>query len=219
MDAERLILRALACLIGACCLASCGTFLRWHEDRYVVKEGENLYSIAMKVDVAWTDLAAWNGLGDGELIFPGQTLRLTRPDSAPPAPPRKRGQIRANRDWIWPVAGPVITKFGDAGRGGKGIDISGNPGDPVFAAAGGKVVYSGSGLVGYGRLVIVKHDEHVLSAYGYNRELLVDEGDQVKTGQRIASVGFGPGRRPMTHFEIRLDGKPVNPLLHLPTRD
>ena len=91
-------------------------------------------------------------------------------------------------------------------------------GQPVRAAASGKVVYSGSSLPGYGQLLIIKHNEDYLSAYGHNQTIAVKEGDRVATGQRIATMGNGPKQRPMLHFEIRTDGKPVDPLRFLPRK-
>jgi lipoprotein NlpD len=100
----------------------------------------------------------------------------------------------------------------------QGIDIAGNAGQPVLAAADGVVVYSGAGLVGYGELIIVKHDEQWLSAYGHNRARLVNEGALVKAGQQIAQMGRTGAAREMLHFEIRYNGKPVDPLAYLPKR-
>jgi lipoprotein NlpD len=100
----------------------------------------------------------------------------------------------------------------------KGIRIGGREGSEVVAAEGGRVVYSGSGLIGYGRLIIVKHNDNYLSAYGHNQALLVGEGDQVTKGQKIAAMGLASDGQPMLHFEIRRDGKPVNPLRLLPRR-
>ncbi|MGD2081551.1 MAG: peptidoglycan DD-metalloendopeptidase family protein [Chromatiales bacterium] len=105
---------------------------------------------------------------------------------------------------------------GDATR--KGIKIAGIAGQPVVAAEAGKVVYSGSGLIGYGRLIIIKHNRDYLSAYGYNRRILVREGDQVTRGERIAEMGNTSGNAPMLHFEIRRRGKPVDPVKILPPR-
>jgi lipoprotein NlpD len=108
----------------------------------------------------------------------------------------------------------IATTYRQSGR--KGLDITGQYGEPVRAAAAGKVVYSGQGLIGYGNLVIVKHDVHFLSAYGSNSRILVREGEEVRMGQQIAEVGLGAGKQPVLHFEIRKNGKPVNPLVHLP---
>jgi lipoprotein NlpD len=120
---------------------------------------------------------------------------------------------------------PAIVTLGMAGQarwrhapanGKKGIDIGGKPGQPILSAADGKVVYSGSGLVGYGRLIIIKHNDSLLSAYGHNSELLVAEGDYVKAGQVIAKMGSSGTSSTRLYFEIRQDGKPVNPLRYLP---
>lgn len=120
--------------------------------------------------------------------------------------------------WRWPVEGRIIKRFDAKSPGKKGIAIAGRPGTPVRAAAAGRVVYAGSGLVGYGRLIIIKHNKIYLSAYGHNREILVREGDQVKAGQVIARMGSSGTRQTMLHFEIRRYGKPVDPLRYLPRR-
>ena len=104
-------------------------------------------------------------------------------------------------------------------QGGVGLAIAGSAGQEVRAAAAGRVVYTGAGLRSYGELVIIKHDEAWLSAYGYNRELFVSEGDTVRAGQRIAAMGLGPGQQPQLYFEIRLNGRPVDPAGQLPPRD
>jgi lipoprotein NlpD len=118
--------------------------------------------------------------------------------------------------WRWPAEGRLVRRFELDGSGKKGIAIAGRQDSPVVAAAGGRVVYRGSGLVGYGRLIIVKHNNNYLSAYGHNRELLVNEGDQVRTGQVIARMGSSGTKQVMLHFEIRRNGKPVDPLQLLP---
>jgi lipoprotein NlpD len=116
------------------------------------------------------------------------------------------------------VSGRVATEFGQRPGSGTGLLIAGKPGESIKAAASGRVVYAGSGLIGYGQLIIVKHNDTYLSAYGYNESLLVKEGDAIKRGQRIATLGEGPGREPRLHFEIRRNGKPVNPRRYLPAR-
>jgi lipoprotein NlpD len=120
--------------------------------------------------------------------------------------------------WRWPSDGKVIAAYvsGDPTR--QGIDIGGKAGDAVHAAAEGEVVYSGNGLIGYGELIIVKHNASFLSAYGHNRSRLVKEGDKVKAGQPIAEMGSSASARDELHFEIRKNGKPVNPLEYLPAR-
>jgi lipoprotein NlpD len=129
------------------------------------------------------------------------TARSTPPAAA--APPR----------WSWPTDGAIVARFGADDGIASGIGIGGREGQPVRAAAAGRVVYAGGGLIGYGQLVIIKHDETFLSAYGYNAELLVTQGQDVARGTTIALMGQGPGRQPRLHFEIRRNGTPVDPLL------
>jgi lipoprotein NlpD len=145
---------------------------------------------------------------------------------APPAPaapvrPRQSASAAApapefDGNWQWPARGALLRGFNPNAPGKKGIDIAGNPGQPVKAAANGRVVYTGSGLVGYGRLIIVKHDDSLLSAYGHNSKLLVAEGDHVTMGQVIAKMGRSGTHRTELYFEVRKDGKPVDPLRYLP---
>ncbi len=123
--------------------------------------------------------------------------------------------------WRWPARGRVLTNFSRNGGLKKGIDIEGKKGESVIAAASGEVVYAGSGLRGYGKLVIIKHSDVYLSAYAHNQRLRVKEGDIVKAGQRIADIGSsgtGTKGKPRLHFQIRRDGKPINPLPLLPKR-
>ncbi|MFJ4141636.1 peptidoglycan DD-metalloendopeptidase family protein [Pseudomonas sp. NPDC089734] len=120
--------------------------------------------------------------------------------------------------WAWPANGTLIGKFSSNGSLNKGIDIAGDLGQPVLAASDGSVVYAGSGLRGYGELIIIKHSDTYVSAYGHNRRLLVREGQQVKAGQTIAEMGSTGTDRVKLHFEIRRQGKPVDPLQFLPRR-
>ena len=119
--------------------------------------------------------------------------------------------------WRWPASGQIIGRF-QANAAIPGIDIGGKAGDPVVAAADGTVVYSGNGLVGYGELIIIKHNDSFLSAYGHNRKRLVTEGQQVKAGQQIAEMGSSGSSRDELQFQIRKDGNPVDPLEYLPSR-
>jgi len=120
--------------------------------------------------------------------------------------------------WRWPADGTLVGAFVSGDQTKQGIDISGKSGDPVRAAADGSVVYSGNGLVGYGELIIIKHNASYLSAYGHNRKRMVKEGDRVKAGQVIAEMGSSSASRDSLHFEIRKNGKPANPLDYLPRR-
>ncbi len=142
------------------------------------------------------------------------------PPSAPapaPAPPAAPGDI----EWSWPATGKLLAGFSEGGDGkeaNKGIDIAGRIGDAVLAAAPGKVVYAGSGLRGYGNLVIVRHNDAFLSAYAHNSRILVKEGQTVTRGQKIAEIGNSDADQPKLHFEVRQRGKPVDPLKFLPPR-
>ncbi len=125
---------------------------------------------------------------------------------------------RSASGWAWPSSGTLIGRFSSNGSLNKGIDIAGELGQPVLAASDGSVVYAGSGLRGYGELVIIKHSDTYVSAYGHNRRLLVREGQQVKVGQAIAEMGSTGADQVKLHFEIRRQGKPVDPLQYLPRR-
>ena len=143
---------------------------------------------------------------------PAATTPPAATSSAPAAP--NTGAV----SWAWPHAGNIIGRFSDSGSDNKGIDIDGKAGDPVLAAADGEVVYAGSGLLHYGNLLIIKHNDRYLSAYAHNRALLVSEKAKVTKGQRIAELGSSGIDREMLHFEIRVDGKPSDPLQYLPSR-
>ena len=135
------------------------------------------------------------------------------------ATPPAAATARDNDDdltWAWPAAGPVVAPFDDAKT--KGLAIGGKAGDPVYAAADGRVVYAGSGLRGYGNLVIVKHNANYLTAYAHNQALLVKEDQIVKRGQKIAEMGATDADRVQLHFEIRKQGKPIDPSRLLPQR-
>lgn len=141
--------------------------------------------------------------------------------AAPPPAPSSSSTATARTvsgvAWQWPTDGNLSRAF-DAAASRKGIGIAGTEGQAIRAAAAGEVVYSGTGLIGYGELIIVKHSDQLLSAYGHNRRRLVTEGDRVSRGQQIAEMGLGDRHEHMLHFEIRLNGQPVNPVNYLPAR-
>jgi lipoprotein NlpD len=130
-----------------------------------------------------------------------------------PAP--AAAEVSADAGWIWPTNGPLLHAF-NQGSNPKGVAIGGEPGQPILASAAGKVVYSGSGLRGYGKLIIIKHSDTYLSVYAHNKTLLVKEGERVVRGQKIAEMGESDSQRVSLHFEIRRLGKPVDPLQYLP---
>lgn len=215
---------------------------------HVVRSGETLFSIAWQYGLDYQTVAAWNRIRPPYTIYPGQKLSVRgpyaqarpapqpvpkspaaaprTPATPPPASARRPTTSAPSRPvtgtavprWQWPANGQVLRRFDPNASGKKGIAIVGSEGAEVRAAAGGQVVYAGSGLVGYGRLIIVKHNDNYLSAYGHNRNLLVQEGDQVRAGQVIAHMGSSGTNRTQLHFEIREKGKPVDPLRHLPRR-
>lgn len=135
---------------------------------------------------------------------------------APAAAPVAKAQGGIDGAWQWPAQGKPIAMFNESTS--KGIDIAGTAGDPVFASAAGKVVYAGSGLRGYGKLIIIKHESEHVSVYAHNQKLLVNEADVVNKGQQIAELGNTESDRPKLHFEIRKQGKAVDPLKYLPPR-
>jgi len=207
---------------------------------HTVARGETLYSIAWRFGLDVNDLARVNGISRPFTIYPGQQLSLdirqktvasnpparevTRvtnrsrnaPKVAPSNPPVPKKSTGS--DWKWPAQGKVIERFGGRTALNKGIDIAAKKGEPVFAAREGTVVYAGNGLRGYGNLLILRHDANLLSAYAHNRRLLVEEGEAVTSGQQIAEIGSSGTDTVKLHFEIRQDGKPVDPLQYLPAR-
>jgi len=201
-----------------------------------VQRGDSLYKIGRSHGISALDLALWNGIEPPYTIHPGQRLRLypsntrnkgqasaarpptTRPAQTTPTQPAAQPPARSPFKWRWPTEGQVVTRFNQDDATRQGVDIGGKSGQPVRASADGLVVYSGAGLVGYGELVIIKHDEQWLTAYGHNRSRLVSEGARVKAGDTIAEMGRTGAARDMLHFEIRYNGRPVDPLLYLPAR-
>jgi lipoprotein NlpD len=157
---------------------------------------------------------------------PSPSVAAPRPELATPAPvpapvpapqaPQKPDDGADKVDWAWPASGRVLAGFSEATN--KGVDIAGKVGDPVFASAGGRVVYSGQGLRGYGKLIIIKHNNTYLSAYAHNNNLLVKEGQNVARGQKIAEIGSTDASQAKLHFEIRRLGKPIDPAKLLPER-
>jgi lipoprotein NlpD len=212
---------ALALAVAGCA----GEARRRPPATYVVRSGDTLYSISWRHGLDYRDVARWNGIGSDYRIAVGQVLALTpnaraaagpapQPTARPRLPPLP---VTAPPHWSWPADGEVAGAV-SLSSGGVGIHIDGRLGGPVRAAAAGRVVYTGAGLRAYGELVIIKHDDTWLSAYGYNQALLVHEGDTVREGQTIAAIGAGPGKQPMLYFEIRMNGRPVDPRTQLPPR-
>jgi lipoprotein NlpD len=139
------------------------------------------------------------------------------PSTAPAAPAAPSAAVARDPDaieFIWPAKGKLLAGFSEPSN--KGVDIAGSPGDPVVAAAAGRVMYTGTGIRGYGKLIVIKHDNGFNSVYAHNREILVKEGQSVTRGQKIAELGDSDATAPKLHFEIRKSGKPVDPMRYLP---
>jgi lipoprotein NlpD len=151
-------------------------------------------------------------------VAPRPVTPTPTPAPAPVAPPPSPVAITGAPAWQWPTQGELVGRFVTGDQTRQGVDIAGKSGQDVRAAADGVVVYSGAGLVGYGELIIVKHSEEWLSAYAHNQQRLVGEGTRVSAGQVIAKLGRTGAPRDMLHFEIRRNGKPVDPLGLLPRR-
>lgn len=204
-------------------------------DTYVVKPGDTLYKIAQASGVDVIRLGQLNNITDPSQLRVGQVLRLdgqvpAQPDTGPaiatsitPVPavePVTSTQTARAEDaslisWGWPTDGKIIQGFNSST---KGIDLEGNPGDPVQAAADGKVMYAGNGVRGLGNLILLGHSNGFITAYAHNQELLVKTGEDVTKGSRIATVGQTDTSSPRLHFEVRRRGTPVDPMAYLPPR-
>jgi lipoprotein NlpD len=231
--------RALALLLFLS-LTCCAGALQWNTPQdapavepapasYVVKSGDTLYSISWRYGLDYHDVSSWNHLGSDYRIHPGDRLVLAAPKGSlqRPAPgiasARSAYAVSSSPSsgplqWAWPVEGEVVRLFHAGNSLAKGVDITAAQGTEIHAASGGKVVYAGSGIVGYGKLIIIKDSEAFLSAYADNDQILVKEGDLVRSGDRIATMGLGRDDRPVLHFEIRYNGNPVDPLSYLPKK-
>jgi lipoprotein NlpD len=209
---------------------------------YTVQKGDTLTRIGLDNGQAWRDVARWNNLSNPDVIEVGQVLRVAPPGSAvesssvvvrpvassaaapttapaqAAAKPATPSSATASEDlgFAWPANGQVVQGFDEAKN--KGIDIAGKAGDPVLAAADGQVVYAGAGLRGYGNLIIVKHNNTYLTAYAHNQKLLVKEDQKVRRGDKIAEMGSSDADRVKLHFEVRKQGKPVDPAKFLASR-
>ena len=193
-----------------------------------VSKGDTLYAVAWRYRLDHRELAQWNKIKSPFLIYPGDRLLLRRPPhqapraTATPTSPKKRvtrpskpkPAAQQRISWQWPADGKYRNV--DSAIGRKGLEIRGDLGQTIRAAAPGTVVYSGSGLIGYGKLIIIKHDHVFLSAYAHNDNIVVQEGSSVSGGQKIAEMGNSNAKEVMLHFEIRRNGKPVPPLRYLP---
>ena len=215
---------------------------------YTVKPGDTLIRIALDHGQSSADIARWSNVENPNRIEIGQVLRVVPPvatgvvtkpvTTASVSPVAAPAASAASADkpaaavaattpapaatgdddiaWIWPSNGTVVAGFDEVKN--KGLDIGGAEGDPVVAAADGRVVYVGAGLRGYGNLIILKHNNTFLTAYAHNKTLLIKEDQSVRKGQKIAEMGSSDADRVKLHFEVRRQGKPVDPAKYLPVR-
>lgn len=184
---------------------------------YVVQPQDTLYSIAWRHNLDYRDLARWNHIGPDFRITVGERLALEPPRAVPVAPAATAPAAAATArpaaaipqlTWVWPTEHSAAPRSMPSG----GILFPGRLGQQVRAAAAGRVVYTGSGIRGYGQLVIIKHNDVLLSAYAYNRDVIVREGQVLNAGELIAHMGSGAQQNAALYFEIRHNGKPIDPL-------
>jgi lipoprotein NlpD len=212
------------CALSLCLLLGGCASTREGGDVYVVRPQDTLYSIAWRYGLDFHDLARWNHIGPDFRIAVGQTLILAPVAGTAAAPPPKVHKpppaaasakaplVASALPWVWPtdrMSAPQPVS-------GGGILLPGRVGQDIRAASSGRVVYNGTGIRGYGNLIIIKHGENLLSAYAHTRESLVHDGQEVALGQVIAHMGEGAPQKPVLYFEIRRNGKPVDPLPFLP---
>ena len=187
-------------------------------DSYVVRKGDTLFGIAWRYGLDIDELAQWNRIADKNRIFVGQGLRTHPPSGIKRrrvvVPKISRGGARG---WRWPTRGKVVSAYSAKAPGRQGLRIGGRRRQAVVVANGGEVAYTGTGLSGFGRMVIVRHPDKVLSAYGYLDSVVVHEGQKLRAGQRIGTMGIGPNNTAMLHFEVRKQGQPVNPYSYIGT--
>lgn len=187
----------------------------------IAKHGDNIHSLAFKHQKDPEYLSKINQQSRQAKIQPGKVIRIDSENSSdtqaqsslviPPNPEQINTRIKGSGSWLWPTSGKVIQKFAPS-TGNKGINITNKLGTPIKATAAGVVVYEGQGLEGYGKLIIIKHDTGYLSAYAHNAQVFVHEGEKIKAGEKIATMGSTGSNKVMLHFEIRKGGQPIDPL-------
>ncbi len=234
-------IRRIACAALVALLAACGS-APVGPGFYRVERGDTVYKIARSNRQSVQNIVRWNNLSNPDAIEVGQVLRVEPPagtasartggaprsaattprestdttDAASAPPSASSAAAAPSISLVWPTSGQVIRNFD--GRNSKGIDIANAAGTPIVAAAPGTVVYAGNGLRGYGNLLIIKHNGDYLTAYAHNQALFVKEGQSVAQGQKIAEMGSSDNDRVMLHFELRYQGRSIDPTRELPAR-
>ncbi|MDA8496977.1 MULTISPECIES: amidase activator ActS [unclassified Citrobacter] len=225
----------LIMLVGSLIVAGCSSSSD-SGSTYTVKRGDTLYAISRSTGTSVRDLARLNNISPPYTIEVGQRLKLSGSTKTSPTTGKsttksstKTAAVRPSssvpqsswppvgqRCWLWPASGKVILPYSTADGGNKGIDISAARGTPVYAAGAGKVVYVGNQLRGYGNLIMIKHSEDYITAYAHNDTLLVNNGQSVKAGQKIATMGSTDAASVRLHFQIRYRATAIDPLRYLP---
>jgi len=188
------------------------------QNAYIVQKNDTLYSIAWAFDLDFHDLARINHINLPYKVRPGMRLCFAKHDyhKLPTAYTPNVSNTKPLLGWVWPTTSyKIINRYNPTHGGNKGINIAGVYGQPIVACSGGTVAYTGTGIPSYGKLIIIKHSEEYLSAYAHNQAMLVAEGDMVKAGQKIATMGKNNDGHIMLHFEVRRFGKPIDPQLVL----
>ncbi|WP_437888837.1 amidase activator ActS [Phytobacter sp. V91] len=220
-----------SCLAIALLLAGCaGSQSSSSGDVYTVKRGDTLYKISRQTGTSVRDLARLNGISPPYTIEVGQRLKLNSASKSSSAKgatktakvvpssavPLSSWPPVGQRCWRWPTTGKVVMTYSTSDGGNKGIDIAGQRGQAVYASGAGKVVYAGNQLRGYGNLIMIKHSEEYMTAYAHNDTILVNNGQSVKIGQKIATMGSTDTDSVRLHFQIRYKATAIDPLRYLP---
>lgn len=227
-------LRLLMCLVLGLALSGCAgnsSEGSYSGSVYTVKRGDTLSRISRMSGTSVRDLARMNGISPPYTIEVGQKLKVSGASSSSTkkstasktakvvpssAVPQSSWPPVGQRCWRWPASGKVVMTYSTSEGGNKGIDIAGSRGQPVYAAGAGKVVYVGNQLRGYGNLVMIKHNEDYITAYAHNDKLMVNNGQSVKIGQQIATMGSSDADSVRLHFQIRYRATAIDPLRYLP---
>lgn len=227
--------RLVVCLAIGLLLAGCAGSQpvgKFTGSVYTVKRGDTLYRISRMTGTSVSTLASMNGISPPYTIVVGQRLRVKGAGQAKPvagkttsrtakatpsaAVPTSSWPPVGQRCWRWPTSGKVILGYSTSEGGNKGIDIAGSRGQPIYAAGAGKVVYVGNQLRGYGNLIMIKHNEEYITAYAHNATMLVNNGQNVRAGQKIATMGSSDADSVRLHFQLRYRATAIDPLRYLP---
>jgi len=225
-------LRLFLCLLIGLILAGCsgsksGSEGSYSGSVYTVKRGDTLSKISRMTGTSVSSLARMNGISPPYTIEVGQRLKVSgsskkssssRTAKVTPssAVPRSSWPPVGQRCWRWPTSGKVVMRYSTADGGNKGIDIAGSRGQPIYASGAGKVVYVGNQLRGYGNLIMIKHNNDYITAYAHNDKMMVNNGQSVKIGQQIATMGNSDADSVKLHFQIRYRATAIDPLRYLP---